>query len=251
MHKENHEVVGAEPTFVELTHRVRDHFKLDWQRTIFDSAVESFNHDESPLRLKNFAFALGELARISQEQLAPKEKIRACKWFEQSTHLGQEDGVTRAQRVKYAVQGELYDDFIAEELHIDVESTLKECRALIDELNKYGYWMEQRLDKTEDFEALRALGASIRSYTSPRKEHAIRIHPSINPGGVTPLRARFQFSVIPVVISESLKIKLIFSDLLSASSLLHSPWAVSVIAVLPRAPLTLCAWPPSECGCSS
>jgi hypothetical protein len=59
MHKDNHEIGGTEPTLIELTHRVRDHFKLDWQRKIFDSAVESFNHEESPLRLKNFAFALG------------------------------------------------------------------------------------------------------------------------------------------------------------------------------------------------
>ena len=101
------------------------------------------------------------MARISQEQLAPKEKIRACEWFEQSTDLGQEDGVTRAQRVKYAVQGELHDDFVLEELRVDVARTVKECLALIDELNKYGHSMERSLDipeKTEDLEAIRALG---------------------------------------------------------------------------------------------
>jgi hypothetical protein len=101
------------------------------------------------------------LARISQEQLAPKEKIRACEWFEQSTDLGQEDGVTRVQRVKYAVQGELHDDFVLEELRVDVARTVKECLALIDELNKYGHSMERSLDipeKTEDLEAIRALG---------------------------------------------------------------------------------------------
>jgi hypothetical protein len=45
------------------------------------------------------------LGRIWLEQLAPKEKIRACKWFEQNTDLREKDGVTRAQRAKYAVQG--------------------------------------------------------------------------------------------------------------------------------------------------
>jgi hypothetical protein len=159
MHKDNHEIGGVEPTLVELTHCVRDHFKLDWQRTIFDSAVAIFNHDERPLRLKNFAFALGELARISQGQLAPKKKIRACKWFEQSTDLGQEDGVTRAQRVKYAVQGELHDDFVLEALHADVQSTVQKCLALIDELNKYGHSIEQGLDISEDTEAVEATRA--------------------------------------------------------------------------------------------
>lgn len=156
MHKDNHEIVGAEPTLIELSHRVRGHIKLDWQHKIFDSAVESFNHEESPLRLKNFASALNELARGSQEQLAPKEKIRACAWFEQSTDLREEDGVTRAQRVKYAVQGELHDDFVLEELHVNVRSTVNECLVLIDELNKYGHSMEQSLDIPESTEAMEA-----------------------------------------------------------------------------------------------
>jgi len=49
------------------------------------------------------------------EQLAPKEKIRACEWFTQNSDLREKDGVTRAQRAKYAVQGELRDDAILRE----------------------------------------------------------------------------------------------------------------------------------------
>ena len=145
----------------ELTHRVRGHFKLDVQREIFDAAVKGFDREDSPLRLKNFAFALGELARISHEQLAPKEKIIACEWFEQNTDLREEDGVTRAQRVKYAVQGELPDEFVLEDLHIDVQSTMRECLALIDALGKYGQNVEESIDNTEkaaELESIRALG---------------------------------------------------------------------------------------------
>jgi hypothetical protein len=145
----------------ELIHHVRGHFKLDLQREIFDAAVESFDHEDGPLRLGNFAFALRELGRIWLEQLAPKEKIRACKWFEQYTDLREEDGVTRAQRAKYAVQGELHDEFVLEDLHIDVQSTVKECLALLDELCKYGHNMAGSFDisgKRADLEALRALG---------------------------------------------------------------------------------------------
>ena len=139
----------------ELTHRVRGHFRLDLHREIFDAAVESFDHEDIPLRLKNFASALRELGRIWLEQLAPKEKIRACEWFEQNTDLREEDGVTRAQRAKYAVQGELPDEFVLEDLQIDVQSTVKEYLALIDELSNYG-----RFDipaKTAELEAIRAL----------------------------------------------------------------------------------------------
>jgi hypothetical protein len=138
----------------DLTQRVRGHFRLDLHREIFDAAVENFDHEASPLRLKNFASALRELSRIWLEQLAPKEKIRACEWFEQNTDLREEDGVTRALRAKYAVQGELHDD-VLEYLQIDVQSTVKEYLALIDELSNYG-----RFDtpaKTAELEAIRAL----------------------------------------------------------------------------------------------
>jgi len=144
----------------ELTHRVRGHFKLDLQREIFDVAVKGFDQEDSPLRLKNFAFALRELGRIWLEQLAPNEKIRACEWFEQNTDLREEGGVTRAQRAKYAVQGELHDEFVLKQLHIDVQSTVKEYLALIDELSKYGHNIEESFDipaETAELEAIRAL----------------------------------------------------------------------------------------------
>src|SRR5271165_6213334 len=72
---------------IELTDRVRGHFKLDLQCEIFDATVKIFDAEDSALRHKSFALALGELARISLEHLAPKEKIRACKWFEKDAHI--------------------------------------------------------------------------------------------------------------------------------------------------------------------
>jgi hypothetical protein len=144
----------------ELTQKVRGHFKLDLQRKIFDAAVKSFDHQDNPLRLNNFAFALRELGRIWLEQLAPKEKIRDCEWFAQNTDLREKDGVTRAQRAKYAVQGELHDEFVLKQLHIDVQSTVKEYLALIDELSKYGHNIEESFDipaETAELEAIRAL----------------------------------------------------------------------------------------------
>lgn len=154
----------------ELTHRVRGHFWLDLHREIFDAAVERFDHEDISLGLKNFASALRELGRIWLEQLAPKEKIRACEWFEQDTDLREEDGVTRAQRAKYAVQGELPDEFVLEDLQIDMQSTVKEYLALIDELSNYG-----RFDtpaKTAELEAIRALETFDRLSELIQERHA-------------------------------------------------------------------------------
>lgn len=144
----------------DLTHRVCGHLESDFQRRVFGAAVKSFDHEDNPLRLNNFAFALRELGRIWLEQLAPKEKIRACKWFTQNSDLREKDGVTRAQRAKYAVQGELHDDFVSKQLHVDVQSTVKEYISLIDELSNYGHNIEESFDipaETAELQAVRAL----------------------------------------------------------------------------------------------
>jgi hypothetical protein len=126
-----------------LSDEVRQHFKLEIERKIFDAAVQGFDSEDNPLRLNNFAFAMRELGRIWLEHLAPKEKIRQCAWFEQNADLRGKDGVTRAQQAKYAVQGPLHDEFVRDELHIDVEKTVKEYTKLIDRLSSFGHDIEK------------------------------------------------------------------------------------------------------------
>ncbi len=144
----------------DLTHKVRAHFKTDFQKRVLDAAVKSFDNEDNPLRLNNFATALRELGRIWLEDLAPKEKIRACNWFKQDPSLREKDGVTRGQRAKYAVQEELHDDFVSEQLHIDVNCTIKEYTSLIDELSKYTHIAEKTFDisyEDAEMQAVRAI----------------------------------------------------------------------------------------------
>jgi hypothetical protein len=126
-----------------LTAHVREHFKVEIERKIFDAAVLGFDSEDNPLRLNNFAFAMRELGRIWLEHLAPKEQIRQCGWFVQNTELREKDGVTRAQRAKFAVQGPLHDDFVRDTLHIDVDTTVKEYAKLIDRLSSFGHDIEK------------------------------------------------------------------------------------------------------------
>jgi hypothetical protein len=129
-----------------LTNEVRQHFKVEIERKIFDAAVQGFDSEDNPLRLNNFAFAMRELGRIWLEHLAPKEQIRQCEWFVQNTELREKDGVTRAQRAKFAVQGPLHDDFVQDKLDIDVDTTVKEYTKLIDRLSNFGHDIEKSFD---------------------------------------------------------------------------------------------------------
>jgi hypothetical protein len=53
-----------------LASDVRQHFKVEIERKIFDAAVLGFDSEDNPLRLNNFAFAMRELGRIWLEHLA-------------------------------------------------------------------------------------------------------------------------------------------------------------------------------------
>jgi hypothetical protein len=144
----------------DLTKQVRSNFKSDFQRKVFNAAVKSFDQKRNPLRLNNFATALRELGRILLEELAPKESVRACAWFNQNTTLREEDGITRAQRVQYAVQGELPDDFVLGSLRIDVGATAKEYTSLLDDLSAYTHINEKTFGVSDDeaeAQAIRAL----------------------------------------------------------------------------------------------
>jgi len=134
----------------DLTRKVRAHFHTDFQRRVFDAAVKSFDHENNPLRLNNFATVLRELGRIWLEYLAPKEKVRACYWFRQDASLKEKDGVTRGQHAKYAIQQELHDDFVSGQLHINVDGTIKQYTSLIGELSKYTHVTEQTFDIPAD-----------------------------------------------------------------------------------------------------
>ncbi len=157
-----------------LTKDVRQHFKVEIERKIFDAAVLGFDSEDNPLRLNNFAFAMRELGRIWLEHLAPKEQIRQCEWFVQNTELREKDGVTRAQRAKFAVQGPLHDDFVRDKLHIDVDTTVKEYAKLIDRLSSFGHDIEKSFNlppEEAEREAMDALDTFDRLATLITERH--------------------------------------------------------------------------------
>jgi hypothetical protein len=89
----------------------------EFSRTVLKGAKHALSDKDNPLRANFFATAMRILFEHTQHALAPDEEVKACAWFKQE--LGTE-GPTRSQRVKYAIQGGLNPDFVANDLHVDV-----------------------------------------------------------------------------------------------------------------------------------
>jgi hypothetical protein len=121
---------------------------------VFSAALKSLEQLDNPLRLNNFATALRELSRLILHDLAVDKDVKACCWFVQELNDQGMPVITRAQRIRYAVQAGLPDDFVKNTLDIDVEQVIKEFGRIINELNKYTHISkktlgvdEQRADK--------------------------------------------------------------------------------------------------------
>jgi hypothetical protein len=101
---------------------------------LFNSAIASLNTD-SPLKITHFAFDLRELLRIVLARLADDDSVMECIWYE--NQLQNRQGVTRGQRIRYAIKGGFLDDFVKNKLMIEIDDITTEMIEIMDQLNKY------------------------------------------------------------------------------------------------------------------
>ncbi|MBK8056134.1 MAG: hypothetical protein IPK35_23395 [Saprospiraceae bacterium] len=103
---------------------------------LFDAALYSLNDTTNRLRYNNFAYSIRELSRHFLHNLSPESNVKKCSWFKVETKDGKP---TRAQRIKYAIQGGISNE-ILKDWGFDVDE-LKEIVTLIinniDTLNKF------------------------------------------------------------------------------------------------------------------
>ncbi len=107
----------------------------DFEKSLFAAALGNLNDLENPLRLNNFAYAMRELVRHVMARLAPDKEVHNCTWYEEKT--GCHKRISRRQRMYYAVQGGLSNEYVNEELDLDIRDIHRQLRDAIDNLNKY------------------------------------------------------------------------------------------------------------------
>jgi len=108
-----------------------------FQKAVFAAAIQSLEHEDNPLRFNNFATNLRELGRIILADLALDKSIKECAWYVPVLDNKKKEIITRAQRVKYAVQAGLPDDFVRKTLRVDVERTTSKYTELIEHLSSF------------------------------------------------------------------------------------------------------------------
>jgi hypothetical protein len=154
--------------------RIASRLQDPFHRAVFEAAIQSFEQEKNPLRVNNFATGLRELSRIVLHDLAPDEKLQACSWYKPKMDSNGKIVIERGQRVKYAVQAGLNDDFVANDLDIDVDKTVKRFVKLINRLSAFTHVTPSTFNADESSanaiarEALGTFAALFRTITTCR-----------------------------------------------------------------------------------
>ena len=119
-----------------LKQSILPYLKTDFEKNLLEAAIKNLEDDENKLRLNNFAYAARELTRHYHKRLAPDEEVLNAPWFIPNDPK-KPKAITREQRIRYAIQGYLSDEFREHELKIDLDEVSNNLKKSIDDLNKY------------------------------------------------------------------------------------------------------------------
>ncbi|PFZ10354.1 hypothetical protein COL60_10675 [Bacillus pseudomycoides] len=129
-------------TYDDLALSILSGLKNDFQKDIFESAMELLKAPNIKTKFSNFATNIRELTRVVFHTLAPDKEVENCEWYEKETPEGKED-FTRVQRMTYAIKGGLSNQFIEEELGINFNEVTSKLNQVIQRLNKYTHINEK------------------------------------------------------------------------------------------------------------
>jgi hypothetical protein len=124
--KERREMIMYEEICKPVAH-IMDAF----ENRLLSDCLKKLDDHEDDLRFNSFGGPFRELIRNILERLAPDDEVKQCSWF-----VMDGDKITRKQRVIYAIKGGLDDQFIKDELEIDVSQATAKLRKVIDDLNR-------------------------------------------------------------------------------------------------------------------
>lgn len=135
--------------------KILEYLSYGFEKDLFLASLNNLSDKGNPLRFNNFAYCMREIITLILSKYSSDDEILKCCWYKNETK--KENGVTRAQRAKYAIQGGLSDDRVFEILELDVDDdkgfiseTLKEFTKLFRELNEHTHLREKRFNIGEE-----------------------------------------------------------------------------------------------------
>jgi hypothetical protein len=144
----------------------------EFSRTTITGAQHALKDADNPLRLNFFSTAMRILFEHMMGALAPVEEVKQSAWFVPE----RDDKIpTRWQRIVFAIQGGLSDEFVKDTLALDIAPLRQKLIKAIDNLSKHVHGREETIITARDEQdaaasrAIEALGQFLDAYHECRK----------------------------------------------------------------------------------
>ncbi|MEE3485761.1 MAG: hypothetical protein VZQ98_15760 [Bacteroidales bacterium] len=128
-----------------LKQSILPYLETSFEKDLLEAALKNLEDGKNKLRLNNFAYAARELTRHFLKRLAPDAEVLNAPWF-MPNDPEKPSEITREQRIKYAIQGYLSDDYRENVLKIDFSEVSKNLRTSINDLSKYTHVEPETFD---------------------------------------------------------------------------------------------------------
>ena len=126
--------MAVNPDIPDRIRQLGSHAEDPFSTLVIQGAAHAMADKDNPLRFTFFATAMRILFEHLMDDLAPRDGVGACRWFLPETPDGRP---TRRQRIKFAIQGGLADDFVHDELGVDSDPLNAALLKAIDRLSKH------------------------------------------------------------------------------------------------------------------
>lgn len=177
---------------LEDSQKILNHLKDGFEKKLFLSTLNNLSDKGNPVRFNNFAYCMREIITIILSNYSSDEEILKCSWYKNETN--KKNGITRVQRVKYAIHGGLEITKVYELLYIEdyedepneLEEALTTFSKLFRELNEHTHLREKRFDIGDNLceelasKVLNIVSQILTLIESLRKEVIYRLEEDIN-----------------------------------------------------------------------
>lgn len=123
---------------------------------VIRGALIALKDQDNPLRLNFFSTAMRILYEHTMDRLSPREEVTKTSWFKPEVDDGKP---TRAQRIKFAIHGGLSEEFVNEQLNVELEPLRKRLVDSISDLSKHIHSREDTIVLDQNEQAAFAAGA--------------------------------------------------------------------------------------------
>jgi hypothetical protein len=135
--------MATSPTVLDAVAALKPKTVDQFSSCVIDGAERALADEANPLRLNFFSTAMRILFEHMMDSLAPRDEVIQCQWFKREG--GERGKPNRSERILFAIQGGLSDEFVREELHIDTSPLRSRLLTAIDELSKHIHGRENTI----------------------------------------------------------------------------------------------------------